>query len=88
MGCLKFNKSTPTQSQIIYTDNVRRQSSFSLTVTDKENGEVNFKDVSKHIEIFEETADNKQGLRNYIIGENGDFIVVAELGANFIFQER
>ena len=89
MSFLGFRKSrTPSQSQIIYTDNVRRKSSFSLIVSDSENKHADMNDISKHIATFEENAKNEQEVGNVVIDKNGNFMVVTELGANFIFQER
>ena len=89
MGFLNFGRSrTPSQSQIIYTDNVRRKSSFSLIVSDSENKDIDFEEISKHIATFEENASNENEIGNVIIDKNGNFMVVTELGANFIFKER
>ena len=89
MGFLGFRKSrTPSQSQIIYTDNVRRKSSFSLIVSDSENKDADIKDISKHVATFEENISNEKEIGNAIIDKNGNFMVVTELGANFIFQDR
>ena len=88
MGFLKFNKSTPNQSQIIYTDNVRRRSSFSIIFNPAENESNGVGDISNHIQTFEENADLGEEMGNFITDKNGNFMIVTELGANFVYQEK
>ena len=88
MGFLGFNKRSPSQSHIIYTDNVRRKSSFSLIVSDSENTDTDFKEIAKHIATFEENADGAKEAGSFITDKNGTFMIVTELGANFVFQEK
>ena len=88
MGFLDAKKQTASQSHIIYTDNVRRKSSFSLIVSDKENKENDFKEIAKHIATFEENAESEKEAGSFITDRNGNFMIVTELGANFVFQEK
>lgn len=90
MGFLNFWKSTPNKSHIIYTDSVRRKSSFSIVVSaaDSDNENNNFEEISKHIQTFEENTDRGEEIGNFITDKNGNFMVVTELGANFVYQEK
>lgn len=87
MGFLNFCNSTSSQSHIIYTDNVQKKSSFSLTVTDVENKNMDFKEISKHIAAFEESFNKGTDIGSIRTGKNGNLMVVTELGANYIFQD-
>ena len=88
MGFLGIKKQSSSQSHIIYTDNVRRKSSFSLIVNDGENKESDFKEIAKHIATFEENSAREKGRNGFITDKNGNFMIVTELGANFVYQER
>ena len=88
MGFLNFKKAAPNQSHIIYTDNVRRKSSFSIFVSAVENENNTLGDVSKHIETFEENADPLKEIGKFITDESGSVMIVTELGANFVYQEK
>ena len=88
MGFLNFGKSaTPNQSQIIYTDNVRRKSSFSILVSAGKNETTDLTDISKQIDTFEENADKSKDNGNFIFDHNGNAMIFTDLGANFVFQE-
>ena len=88
MGFLKFNKPSTNQSHIIYTDNVRRKSSFSILVSSVENANGVLGDLSKHIQTFEDNADSTEAPAKFITEDSGSVLVVTELGPNFVFQDE
>ena len=88
MGFLKFGKSEPPQSHIIYTDNVRRKSSFSILVSPGNNDGTNLQDVAKKIDTFEENSERSKKDGDFLYDQNGNAMIITELGANFVYQEQ